>query len=178
MKNIKTTKRPIRDRMADGIVSLMKPVYFLLKSKREPWKVKQEELACFTEGTLGRALHAFLTKNCLKMIPKAEFHDVFHVLFGYNTTMHDETCIQFVPLGNGAITAAMLASTFVSLLFYPENWGDYYRAFQRGRKANRFYDLDFEHLLQVPLVLLQEQIFAGEKEISIQGSFDSQAADY
>ncbi len=80
-------------------------------------------------------------------MPSAEFHDVYHVLFGFATTMKEETCIQFIPMGNGRCTTPYVVTNAVSVVFYSENWWLYYRAFMIGRSANRFHDIDFEPML-------------------------------
>ncbi len=149
-------KRSLRERLAGLIVNFSKPIYFLLRWKRKAWKVTQEELSAYPENSLGKDLSNFLTTNNIQLMPKAEFHDVYHVLLGYSTSMREETCIQFVSMGNGKYSLPHLAANFTSLLFYPEYWGDFKQAFLRGRKAARFHDLDFENLLKMPTNRLRE----------------------
>ncbi len=149
-------KQSIREQIAGRIVNFSKPIYFLLRYKRKAWKVTQAELATYPQNSLGKDLSEFLTANNLQLMPKAEFHDVYHVLLGFGTTMREETCIQFVSMGNGNYSLPHLAANFTSLLFYPEHWGDFKDAFMRGRKAARFYDLDFENLLKMPTSRLRE----------------------
>ncbi|MEX0965889.1 MAG: Coq4 family protein [Bacteroidia bacterium] len=114
------------------------------------------------EGTLGRDVGIFLKRHNLEVIPMAEFHDVYHVLFNYGTTIKDEACIQFVPLGNGRWSLPYVACTFVSAAFYPEYWKDFYRAFCTGKNANKFHDWDFQELLGAETEKIRRMIF--EKE--------------
>ena len=92
-------------------------------------------------------------------LPRAEFHDVYHVLFEYGTNIRDEAMIQFVPLGNGRRSLPYVACTIVSAVFYPEFWGSFYEAFMRGRQANTFHNWDFEPLLTLPTAEVREMIF-------------------
>lgn len=140
-------RQPLRDRIALMLVAMMKPVYFLLRHDRKVWSTSYVDLASMPEGTLGKDLAKFLYANQLELMPRAEFHDVYHVLFGFSTIMKDETTIQFVVLGNGRWTLPHLVTNSISLVFYPEHWGVYYRAFQLGRRCNRFHNWDFEPML-------------------------------
>ncbi len=149
-------KRSIRERIADRIVNVAKPLYFLLRFRRKTWKVTREELASYPINSLGKDLYNFLESNNVQLMPRAEFHDVFHLLLGYGTTMREETCIQFVSMGNGNYSLPHLVTNITSLLFFPENWGEYRKAIIRGRQAARFYDLDFEQLLKMPSNRLRE----------------------
>ncbi len=52
--------RLIRDRVAEKIVNIMKPVYFLMRKNRRAWNVTQADLAGMPKGPLGRDLADFL----------------------------------------------------------------------------------------------------------------------
>lgn len=155
-------RQSIREALAWKIVNTLKPVYFFLRRQRKPWSITVEQMGAMPEGSLGRDVYLFLEENNLALMPRAEFHDVHHVLFGYGTNIKDETLVQFVPLGNGKVSLPYLASTIVSILFYPEYWDDFYKAFQRGRKATTFYNWDFESLLTQPTSEIRYQIFGNE----------------
>lgn len=149
----------IREKISDKIVQFSKPIYFNLKRNRKEWEVTQKDLELMPIGTLGNDLSLFLIKHQFHIIPKAEFHDVFHVIFEIGTEMKDEVCIQFVPLGNGSISFANLITTAISILIYPEYLLDFYKYFQKGRKAVKFYDWDWEQLLQCQTKDLRARIF-------------------
>jgi len=154
-----TPKQSLREAIAMTIVNAMKPVYFALRSNRKIWQTTQADLAAMPEGTLGRDLAHFLHNNGLTLMPRAEFHDVYHVLFGYGTTMREETCIQFLPMGNGRYSIPHIITNTVSLVFYPEHWSEYYKAYQMGRSANRFHDWDFEPMLCLRTTDVRKLIF-------------------
>ena len=148
-----------RDRLSEFLVNSFKPLYLFMRKDKTPWKITMGTLAAMPAGTLGKDVANFLQANGLSIMPRAELHDVYHVLFGYSTLMKDETCIQFVPLGNGRISAPYVASTLVAAVFYPEYWPDFYAAFRRGRAAATFHNWDFEPLLQLPTEQVRRMIF-------------------
>ena len=153
-------QRPsFRDKVSEMLVNTFKPLYFFLRKRKEPWKVTMEQLDALPDSTLGKDVSNFLKANGLTIMPRAEVHDVYHVLFGYSTLMKEETCIQFVPLGNGRWSAPYVASTFVAAIFYPEYWGDFYEAYKCGKTANRFHDWDFETLLHKPTQEVRKMMF-------------------
>ena len=152
-------RQSFRERLSWKIAYALKPLYFFLRRNRRAWSVTVEDMRAMPAGSLGYDLAAFLQRHDLRMMPKAEWHDVYHVLFGYETNIRDEACIQFVPLGNGRWSVPYISCTLVSALFYPEFWGDFYAAFQRGRAASKFHDWDFEPLLQLQTATVREMIF-------------------
>lgn len=138
---------PLRDRVADLLVSAGKPVYAILRHQRQPWAITKAQLRRFDENTVGHALAAFLDRHGFELIPRAEFHDVFHVLFGLETSMREETSLQFVVIGNGKWSLPNVASSAVAWVLYPENWTCYRDAFLRGKRARTFHDMPLERLL-------------------------------
>jgi len=133
-----------RDRFFDAFARTMIPVYQVLRRSKAPWKVTQEELKDYPSGSLGRDIYEFLEKNKLTLIPRAEFHDVYHVLFDFTTSMEDETAIQFLGVGNGRYSLPWLASCALALLFYPERWEKFYRVYQKGRSSHVFHKRNWE----------------------------------
>ncbi len=154
-----TQRASVREFIANSLVKSLKPVYLYLRKNRKPWNITMEELEKMGNGTLGNDLYNFLHSHGLEIMPRIEFHDVYHVLFEYETDMKSETMIQFVPIGNGRISLPFLISTFVSAVFYPENWNEYYLAYLRGKKAIQFHDWNFESLLAENTEELRKQIF-------------------
>lgn len=149
----------IREIISWKIAYALKPLYFFIRRNRKEWTTNIYDLDQMPDGTLGKDLSLFLKRYNLHMMPKAEFHDVYHVLFGYETNIRDEACIQFVPLGNGRYSLPYIACTLISAAFYPEYWGDFYRAYKRGQNANRFHDWDFEKLLLYKTKNVRKMIF-------------------
>jgi len=154
------TSRPsIRDAVANFLVRSLTPLYQTIRYKRKPWQTTKNDLKQCGPGTLGNAMYRFLDKHDLDLIPKAETHDVWHVLFGYTIEMKDEMSIQFVVLGNGRHSAPYLYSCLVAVLMYPEYWGSFYTAYQRGASAISFAHFNFEELLNEDLAALRKSIF-------------------
>ena len=151
-------RTPLRERIAMIMVNAMKPVYFYMRRHRKAWTVTQDELCRMPAGTLGRDLGNFLTANGLMLMPKAEFHDVYHVLFRFGTTMPEETAIQFVSLGNGRYTLPHIVTNIVSLVFYPQHWDKYLQAYRTGRAASKFHHLDFEPMLRLQTSEVRDMI--------------------
>jgi hypothetical protein len=152
-------QQSIREIISWKIAYGLKPLYFFMRRNRKAWAITMEDLQQMPNGTLGKDLALFLIRHNLQIMPKAEFHDVYHVLFGYETNIRDEACIQFVPLGNGRYSLPYVACTFISAAFYPEYWEDFYAAYSRGRRANHFHDWDFEPLLMVKTEVVRKMIF-------------------
>jgi len=152
-------RQSFRERLSWKIAYSLKPLYFFLRRNRKAWSVTVADMQQMPTGSLGYDVAAFLMRHNLEIMPQAEWHDVYHVLFGYETNIRDEACIQFVPLGNGRCSVPYLACTLVSAVFYPEFWPDFYAAFQRGRAANKFHDWDFEPMLQLQTSAVRTMIF-------------------
>lgn len=160
MQQIELTQRPsFRDWLSLKLVSAGKPVYMLMRRNRKPWDITMDQLYAMQEGSLGNDLAKFLDANGLQLMPKAEFHDVYHVLFGFNTTMRDETCLQFVPLGNGKRSLPYIVSTLVAAVFYPEHWEYFYSAYKKGMNVNKFHDINFEQYLRMKTTEVRQIIF-------------------
>ena len=157
-------RQSFRERLSWKIAYALKPLYFALRRNRKAWSCTIEDMEAMPAGSLGFEVAAFLNRHGLEIMPRAEWHDVYHVVFGYETNIRDEACIQFVPLGNGRRSLPYLACTLVSAAFYPEFWGDFYAAYKRGRSAVRFHDWDFEPMLSLPLTEVRRMIFSPELE--------------
>lgn len=155
-------RQSFRERLSWKIAYALKPLYFALRKDRKEWNITISSLNAMPDGTLGNDVGRFLTRHNLDIMPRAEWHDVYHVLFGYETNIRDEACIQFVPLGNGRFSVPYIACTLVSAVFYPEFWGDFYAAYMRGYNANKFHDWDFEQLLHLKTSEVRKMIFDKE----------------
>ena len=152
-------RKTFREKLAWKIVQLLQPLYILLRIRRQPWEIKQEKLAEMPVGSLGYEIHEWLHRNGYSIIPRVEFHDVYHVLMGFDNQMKHEASIQFCIVGNGKITLPYLASCAVAVFLFPEYWGTFRDAYWKGRNAKKFYHLDWKLLLEMDLNVLQESIF-------------------
>ena len=157
-------RQSFREKLSWKIAYTLKPIYFFLRRNRKAWNITLEEMQQMPEGSLGNDVAAFLTRNNLQIMPKAEWHDVYHVLFGYDTNIRDEACIQFVPLGNGRWSLPYIACVLVTAVVWPEYWGDFYKAYERGRNAMKFHDLNFETLLKEPTRDVRKMIFRSNQQ--------------
>lgn len=153
-----SSRLSLRDKYFDAFARTMIPVYQWLRKNKKPWSVTQAQLQHFPLGSLGHSVHLFLAENQLTLIPRAEFHDIYHVLFGFTTSMEDETAIQFLGVGNGRYSLPWLASCALAVAFYPERWGRFYRAFKKGKSCKPFHHLDWEGLLQEQTLDLKKRL--------------------
>lgn len=156
-------QQPLRERLSWKLAYGLKPLYMKLRPNLKAWDMTTESLAAMPPGTLGNDVARFLIRHNVSLIPKVEWHDVYHVLLEYETNIKDELCIQFVPMGNGRWSVPHLACNLFSIVCYPEYWGDFYVAFMRGYNARKFHDWDFEQLLHLKTAELRKMIF--DKEI-------------
>jgi ubiquinone biosynthesis protein Coq4 len=152
-------RRSIREAVAWKIVEAMKPLYFFLRKNKKAWTITVDDLRTMENGTLGKDLFLFLQRNNLQLIPKAEFHDVYHVLFDLTTNIRDEACVQFIPLGNGRRSLPYVSSTLIAAVFYPEYWDDFFRAYMKGRRARTFHTWNFEQMLHMKTTDIRKMIF-------------------
>ncbi|MGD1843809.1 MAG: hypothetical protein ACFB10_00265 [Salibacteraceae bacterium] len=152
----------VREKIVFAIFRSIQPFYFLSRFKRQPWNLSTEDLSQFPKASLGHDLYLFLTRNQLQLLPRAEFHDTYHVLFEYGTTMKEETCGQFITLGNGKKSLANLTCVGIALFFYPEEWTNFQRAYQTGKQALPFHKWDMKRHLSTPTATLRQLIFQEE----------------
>lgn len=153
-----TTRASFRDSVAKRLVAIGKLIHTIMRYRRMPWNISKEELSEYPENSLGKQLYRFLDQNEFELMPRIEFHDVHHVLFQLGTTMREETNIQFVVIGNGKRSLPNLIASVVCIVFYPEYWNEFRKAYQRGRNANKFHDLNFIELLNRDLDELQREL--------------------
>lgn len=128
-------------------------------TKREKWAITKEQLLAYPMGSLGYKLGEFWQKNHFEPIPMIERHDVFHLLFGFNTSIKDEIAMLFFQIGNGKITPFTSVSAFGAALFYPESIFYFIKHFNRGRNAISVANWDFRPFLNENFHELKEAIF-------------------
>ena len=90
----------VRENILYVIVNIQVPIYKTLMPKNKRWHYSKNDLLQFPEGTLGKDVGYFLETNKFDFIPFLETHDIYHVLFGYKTTIADEARMYFFLLGN------------------------------------------------------------------------------
>lgn len=162
MQNAATTTFPfdsLRDRFTRKIVIYLIPIYLFLRRKRKPWSVDINDLKKMPKGSLGNDMYLFVTKNNFTTIPRAEFHDLYHVLMGFDTTMEQELAIEFAVFGNGKTSVPYWATILYSLALYPEKWEYFRKAYLFGKNAKKFHHLNFEKLLTRNTMEMRQNIF-------------------
>ena len=150
----------LRARLMLQLVQIAYSVYrrFYKRGKRA-WQQSRAELRRRPAGSLGRSLAAFLDAGGFELMPRFEDHDVFHVLLGYGPDLPAEACLQYCLLGNGKRSVNVYGTVLLAALVFPEHWGAFRRAYERGRRARPFTHWDFEYLLNEPVVRLRSLIF-------------------
>ena len=127
--------------------------------KNEPWYIKKKHLLQFPKETFGYHLGTFLEKNGFELIPKAERHDAYHVITGYNTNEEDEIALQFLCFGNGKRSIYLFSVITIGSIILPEYWKYYIKSYRIGKNANAFYNLDYKRLLDTSISKLRSSIF-------------------
>ncbi len=132
------------------LVNHTAPLYMkLTKGNKAKWKYETADLKKFPADSLGRELYDFLKQRNLDMIPKAERHDVFHILTGYDITPEEEAVMQFWLLGNRKWTPYTLGTCIIGMVLIPEHWSDFKTAFKKGWIDPSIHDWDFENMLHL-----------------------------
>jgi ubiquinone biosynthesis protein Coq4 len=147
----------IRNKFVLWLLNFGTFVHTKLYFNRDAWGISAESLLIYPKNSLGYFLSEFYRIQKFAPIPKAEHHDVFHVLFGYNTGVRDEVCMQFVLAGNGKRSPFTLSTCFISLLLFPEHFKYFKKAWQRGKNSLPFTHLHFKQFLNKDIIQLRKQ---------------------
>lgn len=132
----------------------------LFKRHKKPWGIGKMAFLAYPPGTLGAALGVFYAHNGFDVMPKLENHDVFHVLTETGTAIQDEIAMQYLLLGNGKISLYLLAMIGIGTSLYPEHFRYFIQSFRKGKACQPFHGLEFSHLLEHPLSMLQGMLIA------------------
>lgn len=119
--------------------------------KEQAWEISMTQLLQYPKHTLGFHLGSFLLQHDFTPQPKLENHDVFHVLTKTGITVPDEISMQYHLLGNGKKSAYLYMVIFIGTLLYPDKFKLFRTAYQKGRNAYAFHQLDFKKLLHQSL---------------------------
>lgn len=151
--------RSVREKAVLFLLGKAAPLHNILARKRTPWNLCSDDLYLFPEGSLGKTLSLFYKREGFEPVPRAERHDMFHVLLGYSTNVADEAAMQFFLLGNGKWSLFSLGTAIISAMLFPLQWKSYYRAYLKGKRCADISKWDFRKLLHCDVKLLQKQIF-------------------
>lgn len=162
MKKIKIhygTQRSVRARFVLWLLEKSVPLHALFNKRRMAWNLNVEDFLRFRPGSLGYTLGQFYMKEEFAPVPKAERHDVFHVLLGYSTDVIDESAMQFFLWGNGKSSLFTTGTCLLSALVFPNRIGYFIRHYNKGRHSAPVGNWDFRQLLTEDLDVLKHRIF-------------------
>lgn len=123
--------------------------------KNEAWNITPKDLIQLPQETLGFHMGCFLLKYQFEMQPQLEDHDVVHVLTNTGVSVIEEIGMQYLLFGNGKRSAYLYMVIFIGTLFYPSKLKTFYKFYKRGKKAHKFYNLDFQKMLLQPIRKIQ-----------------------
>ncbi len=141
----------MRTKILESLYDWSKKPYQKYIKKNEPWKVPPQELLKYPETSLGFHLACFFIKHGFEMQPKLEDHDVFHVLTDTGVTVPEEISMQYFLLGNGKRSLYQYSVIALGTILFPEYIKSFHKAYQRGKAAFKFHQLDFSKMLYQPI---------------------------
>ena len=134
------------------------PIHAQLNKSRVAWNLTSNDLINYADGTLGNTLGLFYKKEKFEPIPKAERHDVFHVLLGYSTHVMDEAAMQFFLWGNGKPSFFTVGTCIITTILFPNHFSYFRDAYQKGKYSTSIRDWNFKLLLNENMNNLQNKI--------------------
>ncbi|MES2514682.1 MAG: Coq4 family protein [Bacteroidota bacterium] len=135
------------------------PIHAKLNKSRIAWNLSSIDLLNYSSGSLGNTLGVFYRKEKFEPIPKAERHDVFHILLGYSTHVIDEAAMQFFLWGNGKPSFFTVGSCVVTAILFPNQFHYFRDAYQKGKRSTSIRNWDFKLLLNEDIHELKNRIF-------------------
>jgi ubiquinone biosynthesis protein Coq4 len=135
-------------------------IYTNYIKKNEPWGINKSDLLRYPDESFGKHMGDFLEENGFDLIPKAERHDAYHVLTGYDTKVEDEIAQQYLCYGNGKRSIYLYGVITIGTLILPDYLSYYLKSYKIGKSANLFHNLDYKSLLNTSLLNLQSCIFS------------------
>jgi len=142
-RKTRTARSLVFNKFALPLVNMYRDAF---KGKRIPWGENRESLRRFDKGKIGREVSEFLYEHNIDINPKMEKHDVFHVITGYGTEMHEEAAMQFFIIANGKKSKLARISATIGFCLFPEYWKLYRSAYRRGKQTKHFSSWDFKEL--------------------------------
>ena len=161
-RKTRTARSLVFNRLALPLVNGYREIF---KGKKVPWGETKNSLARFSKGSIGHEMSLFLSRHGFEVNPKMESHDVFHVITGYGTQMHEEAAMQFFLIGNGKQSKLARISAFVGFVLFPEYWKLYRSAYRRGKNTRHFSSWEFRELLFVEVNAFRKEIELPEREL-------------
>lgn len=156
MLNMETTKQHgklymilwnVHLKISSIVAKIIGPMVFNFGIKEEPWNLSTADLLQFPEGTVGKHVGEFLKKDKLEPIPRAESHDVLHVLLDYSVHFKDEVAMQFFLRGNGNNSIASCLTSVGAWCLLPTQWTYLKNAYSRGKNSADVSKLNYRAVL-------------------------------
>jgi ubiquinone biosynthesis protein Coq4 len=145
----------MKDLLLERMYEWSSQYYLRYFRKNDPWSITSKELMVYPQESLGFHLYCFHLKYNLALKPNLEEHDIIHVLTQTGVTVADEVSLQYFLLGNGKKSPYMFLALLTGTVFYPTHVKTFWRFYQRGRCAHKFYDLPFKNMLLLPVNRIQ-----------------------
>ena len=133
-------------------------VQYFKKSKKA-WNIDLYNLLKLPKETLGYHYARFIDDNGFDILKKLERHDAYHVITNYKSEVQDEIALQYLCYGNGKRSIYLFGVIILGTFLLPDYLKYYLKSYKIGKKANPFYDFDYENLLETNLKDIQEIIF-------------------
>jgi len=153
----------IHEKISSWSAQLLGPIVFNFGRKEEAWNIRTADLLKFPEGSTGKTLGEFLKRNRLEPIARAESHDLYHVLFGYSTSLKDEVALQFFLRGNGKTSIASFGTSIGAWFVFPKQWNYFKASYARGKRCMDLSRLDVKTLLVRNFDELRTSLFKENK---------------
>ena len=162
MKNIEINYQSENSYRGKAVLWLLEkgvPIHAKLNAHRVAWNLSSDDFLKFTPGSLGNTLGQFYKSQQFEPIPKAERHDVFHVLFGFSTNVIDEAAMQFFLWGNGKPSFFTVGTCLITSVLFPNHFHEFKAAYQKGKQSTSIRDWSFKALLNEDLQILKNRVF-------------------
>ncbi|WP_035334605.1 Coq4 family protein [Dokdonia sp. PRO95] len=150
--------KTLRYLLLERLYEWSKVPYKLLFKQDDAWGISVNQLLQYAPSSLGYHLGCFLLSHNFTPEPQLEDHDVFHVLTTTSIAVPDEIAMQWLLLGNGKRSLYLFIVLTVGTTLFIDHFKSFIKAFKRGKKANRFYNLNYLNLLTEPLTDLQHTL--------------------
>lgn len=133
-------------------------LHTLIHWRRKAWQLSPEDYLKFKKDSLGNELGLFYSKNHFKPVDRAERHDVFHVLFGFDTTVKSECELQFFLAGNGKWSVFTIGTCIIAFVLFPSWLKNFKNSYQLGKQYVNVNQFDFYRELNTNIFCLQNQL--------------------
>jgi ubiquinone biosynthesis protein Coq4 len=146
----------MKDLLIEKFYELSKKPYQKYFKKNKPWNINKKNLLQYPETSLGFHLGCFLLKYNFELQEKLEDHDIIHVLTNTGITVAEEIGMQYYLFGNGKRSLYLYMVILTGTIFYPTHFRDFIAQYHRGKKAFKFYYLDYSKMLFIPVEKIKE----------------------